>query len=93
MGNLSAAASVDALACREVVELVTDYLEAALSPVDHARFDQHIAGCEGCQYYLRQMRQTIRMCAALTGESIPVTARQELLERFQNWKVDDGDRA
>ena len=42
--------------CRQVVELMTDYLEGALSAIDRARFEQHIAGCDGCTAYLAQMR-------------------------------------
>ena len=32
--------------CQELVELVTDYLEDRLSPVDRIRFEAHIAECE-----------------------------------------------
>jgi len=32
--------------CREVVELMTDYLDGALSATDRAKFDQHMQGCE-----------------------------------------------
>jgi predicted anti-sigma-YlaC factor YlaD len=51
----------DDIACQEVVELVTDYLEGALSPEDAARFEQHLSLCEGCEAYLDQMRVTIAM--------------------------------
>ena len=51
------------LACRELVELVTDYLEGALTPGERARFEAHIAGCEGCTHYVAQIRATI----AITG--------------------------
>ncbi len=53
------------IACRELVELVTDYLEGALSPEQHARFENHIAGCDGCTTYLEQMRETIRLTGTL----------------------------
>ena len=52
------------LACRELVELVTDYLEGALSPGDRARFEAHIAGCEGCTHYVEQIRATIAISGA-----------------------------
>jgi len=42
--------------CRQVVELMTDYLEGALSAVERARFEDHIAGCDGCRAYLAQLR-------------------------------------
>ena len=45
--------------CRELVELVTEYLEDALPAQDRARFEAHLADCEDCNTYLDQMRQTI----------------------------------
>ena len=47
--------------CQELVELVTDYLEGALSPEDRARFEVHLSECEGCRAYLEQMRMTVRL--------------------------------
>ena len=34
------------LSCRELVELITDYLERSLTPADDARFEDHIKGCQ-----------------------------------------------
>ena len=49
------------MSCQELVELVTDYLEGALSEEDRARFDEHLAECAGCRAYLAQMRSTLRV--------------------------------
>ena len=75
------------MACRELVELVTSYLEGALSTEDRARFDAHIATCEACTAYLRQMRQTIRALGHLPPESISPEAERELLAAFRDWKA------
>src|SRR5947209_5607491 len=45
------------LACAEVVEVITDYLEGRLSARDRRRFEAHLTGCDGCDAYLEQMRQ------------------------------------
>lgn len=74
------------LTCQELVELVTDYLEAALAPDLRVRFDRHLAQCRGCTTYLEQMRQTVHLVGRLTEESVPPEAKQELLRIFQNWK-------
>jgi anti-sigma factor RsiW len=81
-------ASESRLECREFVELVTEYLEGALPPDERARFDAHIALCEGCGTYLEQMRQTIRAAGALTEESVPQPAMDELLRLFRGWKAE-----
>ena len=40
------------LVCREMVELITDYLEGGLSRSQRRRFEAHLAGCEHCTEYL-----------------------------------------
>ncbi|MEP7292248.1 MAG: zf-HC2 domain-containing protein [Chloroflexota bacterium] len=77
---------ISKLRCAEFVELVTDYLEGALSSADHARFEAHLAVCTGCANYLEQMRQTIRLTGALTEQTIPPTARDHFLDLFRDWK-------
>ena len=81
----------DELSCRELVELVTDYLENALPQAERARFEEHLIACPGCQTYLEQMRQTIDVLGRVTEESLEPAARDQLLDLFSNWKR--GDRA
>jgi anti-sigma factor RsiW len=57
----------DPLVCQEFVELVTDYLEGTLPEAERARFEAHLAECDGCRGYLEDMR---RMVSAL-GELPP----------------------
>jgi anti-sigma factor RsiW len=47
------------LACRELVTLVTDYLDGVLPPNWKAGIDRHLNGCDGCTRYLQQLRATI----------------------------------
>ena len=72
--------------CQELVELVTDYLEDRLSPVDRIRFEVHIADCEYCATYLEQMRQTIRTLGRIPEESLSDDARETLLAAFRSWR-------
>ena len=74
------------LTCKELVEIVTDYFEGALSSVDAERFDQHIAKCDWCKIYLEQMQATIRTLGSLPEEIINPRAKEELLEAFRGWK-------
>jgi anti-sigma factor RsiW len=72
--------------CRDVVELMTGYIEGTLSAEDRVRFDEHIAGCDGCRAYLEQMRKTRRLTGTLAAEPIPETLEAELLNAFRNWR-------
>lgn len=73
------------LPCRQLVELVTDYLEDRLPPQERARFEAHLADCEYCEAYLEQIRQTIRVLGRLPEESLSVEARDALLTAFRDW--------
>ena len=77
--------SAEELTCKEVVEIVSDYLEGALSDELRARFERLISGCDGCTNYLEQMRETIRLSGMLTEEQVPVAQRERLLEAFRDW--------
>jgi predicted anti-sigma-YlaC factor YlaD len=76
----------EALACRELVELVTEYLEADYSPEDRARFDEHITGCVDCTAHLDQMLRTLGLLGRLTEGSVQAETRDALLTAFRNWK-------
>ena len=74
------------MTCHQVVELMTDYLDDALSAGDRARFEEHMAGCDGCRAYLAQLRTTREVVGRLAEESLPKTVEDELVKAFQNWK-------
>jgi anti-sigma factor RsiW len=78
--------SATALSCQELVELVTDYFEHALPTAERARFDAHIAGCDGCTAYLEQMRTTIALTGRLRTEEVPAESVEPLLEAFRDWR-------
>ena len=77
---------VEQLSCRELVELVTDYLEGALSEEERLRFEEHIGICTGCRVYLEQIRQTIVVVGRLSEDSLAPDAERELLEAFRGWR-------
>jgi anti-sigma factor RsiW len=74
------------LSCQELVEVVTDYLEARLPPAARARFEAHLGECDGCVAYVEQLRQTIRVAGRARVEDVPEPARKALLEAFRGWK-------
>ena len=63
--------SVDAsIACREVVEILNDYLEGELPEAERVRVEDHLGGCEGCTTILDEFRET---------------QRATLLDAFRGW--------
>jgi anti-sigma factor RsiW len=77
-----------ALTCKELVELVTEYLEGTLPADVRARMDRHLSGCDGCTNYLEQMRQTIRLTGHVREENLTPAQRDDLLRLFRDWKKD-----
>jgi hypothetical protein len=71
----------------EFVEIVTDYLEAALPPDEKALFEAHIARCQGCKIFLQQIKQTIRWTGNLTEEQLTGEAKEKLLQNFRDWST------
>jgi predicted anti-sigma-YlaC factor YlaD len=73
------------LTCKELTEIITDYLEGHLTFVDRVRFQLHVGMCRNCRAYLRQMKLTIVTLGALSPEPVPEPVRDELLRRFSDW--------
>lgn len=78
--------------CKQVVELMTDYLEGALSDSDRRKFEQHISGCDGCTGYLRQLRMSIALTGKVPDEPVPAHVAAELVRAFRDWRR-TGDQA
>jgi anti-sigma factor RsiW len=76
------------LVCREMVEVITDYLEGAMPRAQRRRFDAHLAGCEHCSEYLAQMRITIRLTGRLRSEDLTPRMRAELLTIYRRWSAE-----
>jgi predicted anti-sigma-YlaC factor YlaD len=76
------------ITCREVVEVVTLYLDGAMPPEMRVRFEEHLALCEGCVAYVDQMRRTARLVrtAAEREQALSPRAREELVRVFRDWK-------
>jgi anti-sigma factor RsiW len=74
------------MTCRELVEVVTDYLDDTLPKQDRARLEEHLEQCPYCMEYIEQMRQTIEALGELREESIAPETREELVEAFRGWR-------
>ena len=82
--------AVPDLSCRELVELVTEYLEGRLPFDERTRFELHLTYCHTCRTYLRQMRQVLETAGELTEESVAPEAKRSLLAAFRDWKRGSG---
>ncbi len=74
------------LTCKQITELVSDYVEKRLPLWDRMRFEMHVGMCKHCREYLRQMKLTVRALGEIPAEPPPPEVRDELLRRFRDWK-------
>jgi anti-sigma factor RsiW len=76
------------MACRELVELVTDYLDDRLPLADRQRFAAHLAACSDCRAYLEQMREALGVLGTLDEPTISAEAQERLLSVYRAWAAD-----
>jgi anti-sigma factor RsiW len=76
------------LVCQRVVEMVTAYLEGALSRSDRRRLEKHLAGCPLCTEYLAQIRETVRLTGRVAPEDLTPQMRADLTEVYRRWRAE-----
>jgi len=74
------------LTCKELVELVTDYIDGALPANELERFEEHLVYCGPCVTHVEQMRATIRAAGVLQEEDLEPAVADDLLAAFRGWR-------
>jgi hypothetical protein len=75
------------LTCRELVDLVTDYLDHRLALDRHVQVEQHLVLCTGCQRHLSQMHGTLRVLRAVPDDELRPETLGVLMEAFHDWRA------
>jgi anti-sigma factor RsiW len=73
------------ITCRELVDLITAYLDDAVPAAQRAEIDAHLAVCDGCTAAMEQFRETIRITGSLREEHVPESHRVALQDAFRSW--------
>ncbi len=73
------------IVCRDLLELISGYLDDALPADVHAAIEDHLSGCDGCTTVLEEFRTTIALTGMLTEEQITDAQRDTLLGAFRGW--------
>ena len=71
------------LTCRQVVELLSDYIDGVLDDEQRDELERHLVTCEGCLAYLDQLRAVTRVAGSLQVDDVPVPMMDALLEAFR----------
>ena len=69
--------------CREVVEVLTDYLDGALPPADRVALEQHLLFCDGCAAFLQQLRTSVALTGRIQEEDVPDAVLDQVVQMFR----------
>jgi anti-sigma factor RsiW len=75
------------MACKELVETITAYLDQTLADIDRQRLENHLAECPHCTEYVAQMRETIARLGTIDETSLSPGTREQLLNAFRDWRT------
>jgi anti-sigma factor RsiW len=59
------------ISCRELVELLCDYVSNELPPQRRDHVDRHVAGCPSCAAYLQSYNVVVRLTRRLPDAPVP----------------------
>lgn len=75
------------IACQQAVELMSTYLDGALSRADRRRLEAHLKACGNCSAYLEQIRATIELTGRITPDDLSAEAQDELTALYRAWRA------
>jgi anti-sigma factor RsiW len=78
--------STDHITCQELVEQATDYLEGEMRVEELELLEQHVNFCDGCEWYLDEMRKVIATGERLREGPPPDEVLEPLLAAFRDWR-------
>jgi anti-sigma factor RsiW len=59
------------VACVDGVDILMDYLDGRLAPLDRERVEAHVSGCPRCVAFVESYRQTPRILRSATAAVLP----------------------
>jgi len=74
------------IVCQQAVELVTDYLEGALSRSQRRRFERHLRDCPHCTEYLAQIHRAITLTGSIGPSDLTEQMQDEFIELYRRWQ-------
>lgn len=87
MAGRSIVGRADSAICREITNLLLDYMAGELDPETVAAFEAHLRLCPDCVAFLNTYKKTVRAIRSLRYKSIPAElerrVRRFLRERTQ----------
>lgn len=78
--------------CRQIAELLADYLDGTLPRSTRELIEWHIEGCGPCVAFINTYRGTVQAARKLRDADIPAELRQRLLAVLRAQRPPDPSR-
>lgn len=75
----TAAKTLTGKTCKQMTELLVDYLNDTLGPAVRRDFMQHLAICPDCVAFLNTYKKTVQITRAVRAEEMPAKIRDNIL--------------
>ena len=73
------------LRCRDVVDLLAEYLGEQLEPAAAATLGAHLTGCEDCTAFINTYRKSVQALRRLREEDLPSQLRDRFRAFLTGW--------
>ena len=74
------------ISCREIVQIVNDYVEGVLPAEEREGVELHLNLCDGCSDYLEQLRLSIVLTGELSADALSPELEEELCLAFRSFE-------
>lgn len=68
--------------CKDLFAVLSQYLDAELTPIDCAAIEQHIAGCPPCVEFVNSLKKTVELCRSTETATEPPPLSDEVRQRL-----------
>jgi len=75
--------------CREVTQLLIDYVDGTMAPDLRTELTAHMADCPPCLAFMRTYRETIRLAEDLSCEEMPDAVRVRLESFLRRMRLEE----
>ncbi|OGC00482.1 MAG: hypothetical protein A3G35_09110 [candidate division NC10 bacterium RIFCSPLOWO2_12_FULL_66_18] len=72
------------ITCREMVDLLSDYVDGHLEPTLARQLEAHLRGCTECTAFLRTFKETLALAKEAACEEMPEELKVRLRDFLRN---------
>lgn len=81
------AGSTEGHDCRELLGILSDYLDGELDPSVCGHLEQHVSDCDRCARFLESLRRTVQYVRDVRPEKLPEDMKQEIVEAYRSMRL------